>query len=161
MDPPMVEWFQPVNNGLDSVTNAVKFQFDMLASLVRYYKGKCIHQRQLVERIKDEATEARMLRKTVEELKLENHQLRQYAGFGDGQPSEFTNLNGKRPMTDAYSSVATPLGPNRLTLPPDHQQPKFSQHISEGGRSSGSNSGTPFVPPEKRPGSSRFAQYGH
>ena len=44
-------------------------------------------------------------------------------------------------------SIMTPIGPDRLTLPPDHQQPMFAL-----------NTQAATTPHRDRPGSSRFAQ---
>lgn len=53
-------------------------------------------------------------------------------------------------------SVLTPVAPNRLTLPPSHQQPSFTPRA----QNSDDGSGMSEYPPANRPGSSRFIEYG-
>ena len=97
-----------------------------MASLVRFYKNKCIEQRRLIDRMKNERAEHKSLRKCVtyacfttirysirfsnsllfasrmvDNLKAENEHLTQRIG-NNGDPSDFMNLNGKRRMMDAY-----------------------------------------------------------
>ena len=40
-----------------------KFQQEMLSTLVRYYKAKCIYQRGILERVKGELHELKALKK--------------------------------------------------------------------------------------------------
>ncbi|KAI0064564.1 hypothetical protein BV25DRAFT_1800391 [Artomyces pyxidatus] len=166
MEAPMSDWFRSLPHAMDTIANAAKFQQEMLSSLARYYKGKYLQTRALIDRVKGDLAEVKTLRKTVEQLRSENEQLRQYAEGSNGKPSSHINSNGKRRMTDAYMngvdsrsyssprSAATPLGPNRLTLPADHQPPVFAQRSSHAGSNGpeGSNA------PRERPGSSRFVQ---
>ena len=98
-----------------------------MASLVRFYKNKCIEQRRLIDRMKNERAEHKSLRKCaiyacfttirylvrfsnnlvpfasrmVDNLKAENERLSQHIG-NSGDPSDCINLNGKRGMMDAY-----------------------------------------------------------
>ncbi|PCH38188.1 hypothetical protein WOLCODRAFT_161368 [Wolfiporia cocos MD-104 SS10] len=82
-------------------------------------------------------------------------------------------MNGKRRMLDSHRhqsgartnssprTVITPLGPNRLTLPPDHQQPSFSSdRASHSDDVSGfHDEGEGRYPrPSERPGSRRFTE---
>ncbi|KAI0957514.1 hypothetical protein AcW1_005883 [Taiwanofungus camphoratus] len=156
---------------------STQFQMDTLASLVRFYRNKCAQQRALLERLKGEHTENKTLKKTVDELRSENDQLRQYLEYGQSVPSETSNLNGKRQMLDIHrhasgartnsspSSIVAPIGPDRLTLRPDHQAPNFAPRhaqqrdefmqpqVLQGQNASG------YPQARDRPGSSRFAQH--
>ncbi|KZT26415.1 hypothetical protein NEOLEDRAFT_257489 [Neolentinus lepideus HHB14362 ss-1] len=137
MDPPMSDWFRPVSEVLDGVAHAAKFQQETMASLAQYYRTKCHQQRSLIDRMKNELVEIKALRKAVEELKQENEQLRKYVQYGE-EPSQMRDTNGKRRMMDPYRhqdgpvtnssprSIVTPVGPDRLTLPPSQVQPNFS-----------------------------------
>jgi len=95
------------------------------------------------------------LRRMVQDLRTENDQLRRSLEQAAGAQSSMSlNSNGKRRMTDAYRfssphSSSGFLGPNRLTLPPDQNQPTFS------------NRAAPHHSAQmqtERPGSSLFAQ---
>ncbi|CCM02096.1 uncharacterized protein FIBRA_04173 [Fibroporia radiculosa] len=147
-----------------------------MAALVRHYKNKYARQRELLDRLKNEY---RIQKANLQNLQSENNQLRQDLGYGQTTPSEIPDRNGKRRMLDGHRhsngtltsssprTVVTPIGPNRLTLPPDHQQPTFaSNHASH-------RHGDDYAPmrtirekvdiengpPQRdRPGSSRFAQ---
>ncbi|KAF9818931.1 hypothetical protein IEO21_02469 [Rhodonia placenta] len=173
MDAPMSDWFQSVTVSLDAVAYATRFQMETLARLVRHYKDKYARQRGLLERLKEEY---KNIKSTVNELRLENQQLRQYADYDPGVPSEVPNMNRKRQMVARHQhlsgartnssprTVMTPVGPSRLTLPPDHQQPAFPSH---GGSHSDdilqeqsfrSHAQDALPPDTNRPGSRRFAQ---
>ncbi|THH13930.1 hypothetical protein EW146_g6332 [Bondarzewia mesenterica] len=165
MEPPMSEWFCSLPSALDAVAHSTKFQLETMASFARYYKAKYLQQRSSIERIKAEIAEVKALRHTIEELRSENEQLRQYAGLAVTGPA---SESSKRRRTDAYRSsadardfssprsVPTPLGPNRLTLPPNHQQPIFSQQRLNPEENSGMGHGV--AQQRDRPGSSRFVQ---
>jgi len=131
-------------------------------SLARHYKNKYIQQRSLIDRLKNEF---KAMKKTLEDLKAENAQLQQYAGY-QGMPSDIQNANGKRRMlynhqhpggvrtNSSPRSAVTPIGPDRLTLPPDRQQPSFAPVTQAPDQST--------TPQRNRPGSSRFVQqYGY
>ncbi|KAI0320739.1 hypothetical protein OF83DRAFT_1052597 [Amylostereum chailletii] len=168
LPPPLSDWFLSLPHVLDTIANSVKFQQEMLASLVIFYKNKSAHQRGVIERVKGEIGELKTLRKANAQLMAENEQLRQTLEYGHGQSASSVNSNGKRRMTDAYRhgpsstfssprSVTTPLGPNRLTLPRDHHQPAMGQRPNDD--TNVRLSGAPgFHQPTERPGSSRFAQ---
>ncbi|EPT06033.1 hypothetical protein FOMPIDRAFT_1026888 [Fomitopsis schrenkii] len=158
LESPMSEWFRSVPQALDSVAYATRFQMETLASLARHYKNKCVQQRSLIDRLKNEF---KMLKKAVEDLKYENTQLRQDSRY-QGVSSDVPNANGKRRIVYGHQhasrahtnssprSVLTPMGPDRLTLPPDHQQPTFAPHAQVADQRT--------TPHRDRPGSSRFAQ---
>ncbi|KAI0798027.1 hypothetical protein C8Q75DRAFT_740350 [Abortiporus biennis] len=165
MDPPMSDWFRSAPQAVDTLAFSVRFQIETLASLVHYYRKRCSQQRALIERAKAESLEKKQLKKQVEQLQLELTQLRTYVGQ---EPSESSNHNGKRRMLDAHRhmngtksnssprSISTPIGPDRLTLPPSHQQPAYyssrSDHSDDGSRQ-------PYrTSQQNRPGSSRFAE---
>ncbi|KAI0082654.1 hypothetical protein K474DRAFT_1585303 [Panus rudis PR-1116 ss-1] len=171
MEAPMSDWFRPATEAIDSVAYSIRFQLETLASLVRYYKRKCSQQRGLLERAKNDALEKRALQKRVGELQAEVDYMR---GQTQYEPSQIPDANGKRRMVDvgrqgsgarSYSSprsITTPIGPDRLTLPPTHQQPSFpvrQQHHSDDGpyhRVLQSSHGETVA--IDRPGSSRFMQ---
>ncbi|KAI0727230.1 hypothetical protein C8Q72DRAFT_841583 [Fomitopsis betulina] len=158
LESPMSEWFCSVPQALDSVAYATRFQMETVASLARHYKNKCVQQRSLIDRLKNEF---KMLKKMLEDLKFENSQLRQDSRY-QSMPSDIPNTNGKRRMIQSHQhtsgahtnssprSVMTPMGPDRLTLPPDHQQPNFAPHTQIADHRA--------TPNRDRPGSSRFVQ---
>ncbi|KZT68125.1 hypothetical protein DAEQUDRAFT_340492 [Daedalea quercina L-15889] len=158
LEAPMSEWFRSVPQALDSVAYATRFQIETLASLVRHYKNKCVQQRSLIDRLKNEF---KAVKKALEDMKSENAQLRKHAGY-QSMPSDIPNANGKRRMVYSHQhpsgvrtnssprSVFTPLGPDRLTLPPDRQQPNFAPLEQAHNQ--------PVILRRERPGSSRFAQ---
>ncbi|EMD38551.1 hypothetical protein CERSUDRAFT_105138 [Gelatoporia subvermispora B] len=86
-----------------------------------------------------------------------------------GMPRRFTHGSGTHilysfhdgPQTNSSPrSIVTPVGPNRLTLPPEHQQPVFNNqsplHAGATIREPNGSGGDGRTP--DRPGSSRFAQ---
>ncbi|KAI0306346.1 hypothetical protein B0F90DRAFT_739094 [Multifurca ochricompacta] len=124
LDPPMSDWFCSIPHAMDTIS----------------YSIKIAQQRDVLLRVKHEREELKNLRKTAEELRAENKQLRLYAGLDGNGSNSATNSSGKRPRMDAYNadarnlssprSVITPVGPNRLTLPADHQPPVLNQRSS-------------------------------
>ncbi|KAH9842764.1 uncharacterized protein C8Q71DRAFT_219512 [Rhodofomes roseus] len=159
LEAPMSDWFRSVPQALDSVAFSTRFQMETLASLARHYKNKYVQQRLLIDRLKNEF---KAMKKTLEDLRVENAQLRQHTEY-QGMPSDIPNVNGKRRMVYSHQhpsgaqtnssprSIVTPIGPDRLTLPPDRQQPTFAPaaHVPD----------QVLTPHRDRPGSSRFAQY--
>ncbi|KAG2111708.1 uncharacterized protein F5147DRAFT_573086 [Suillus discolor] len=154
LEPPMSDWFRPLPYSLDSIASAVKFQQDTFAGLIRYYRQACFQLSQTCERIR---AERKALRKEVDSLQREVEHLRQRTSGLDPahaqEPSSFSNANGKRPMADVHDSsprsIVTPIGPNRMTLPPG-EQPHFTRQ--DQGRIP-SQSRQP-----ERPGTSRFVE---
>ncbi|TDL24860.1 hypothetical protein BD410DRAFT_896466 [Rickenella mellea] len=141
MPSPFSEWFQSAPHQLDLMAETVKFQQSCLMSLVRHFKSKYMKQRTLMERCKAQIAEVQSLRTEIESLRRENDQLRQARGYAAEyrqQPLDVQNSNGKRTMGDYRSStssprsIMTPLGPPRLTLPRDHEQPPL---VSKNGNS--------------------------
>jgi hypothetical protein len=51
---PMSKWFQPLPDDLGDLVGASKFQHETMANLVRFYKGKCLGQKELIERLRRE-----------------------------------------------------------------------------------------------------------
>ncbi|KAH7889430.1 hypothetical protein F5I97DRAFT_1994475 [Phlebopus sp. FC_14] len=160
LEPPMSDWFRSLPHAMDSIANAVKFQQDSLATLVRHWRSQALHFSTTCDRLR---SERKALRKQLEGLQRENDQLRQYASLNverGPEPSSHLNHNGKRPMTvirgqsgsiktnSSPRSVVTPVGPLRLTLPP-------GEHPSLNREPSG-QSQTHAI--SERPGSSRFAE---
>ncbi|KAK7020508.1 RING-type domain-containing protein [Favolaschia claudopus] len=174
MEAPMSEWFRSIPHALDTVAYAAKFQQETMAFQIRYFKARQQQQRALIDKLKHETAE---LKKLNEILAHENAQFRQHLGYRDGvdgelEPSDDLNHNGKRPMNDAdpyrpktssSRSAATPLGPNRLTLPPGHQPPSLSSNRVEDPEPR-LHPHTRLPPPPQaasnnhRPGSSRFLE---
>ncbi|KAF9246294.1 hypothetical protein BU15DRAFT_58379 [Melanogaster broomeanus] len=160
MEPPMTDWFRSLPHAIDGMANAVKFQQESLAALVRHYRRQCLQFSSTCDRLRNER---RSIKQEVEALRVEVHQLRQYRGFSveEGpEPSAHVNHNGKRPMTEVRGksasiktnssprSIATPVGPLRLTRPPG-EHPTFSrQEIL----------GKERVNMADKPGSNRFAE---
>ncbi|KAI0273334.1 hypothetical protein BC834DRAFT_816923 [Gloeopeniophorella convolvens] len=141
LDPPMSYWFSSVPQAMDTISYSLKacFQQDMLMSLIRFLREKLAQQRDVLLRVKHEREELKSLRKTVEQLRAENEQLRLYAGLEGSGSHNTVGSNAKRRRVDAYNdgrnpssprSAMTPLGPNRLTLPVNHQPPTFGQRSS-------------------------------
>ncbi|KAH9951237.1 hypothetical protein B0H21DRAFT_271215 [Amylocystis lapponica] len=176
MDAPMADWFRSVPLALDTLTFSIRIQMETLASLVRHYKGKCLQQRSLLDRLRADLADRSMLKKALDDLRSENDQLRQYLEYC--QSSDIPNSNGKRRMLDIHQnhsgsrtnssprSIVTPVGPDRLTLPADRQQPNLSSRHVHPPRSDGTRQfqalqdGDPaeHFQQENRPGSSRFAE---
>ncbi|KAH0827155.1 hypothetical protein J3R83DRAFT_4846 [Lanmaoa asiatica] len=155
IDPPMSDWFRLLPHAIDGMANAVKFQQESLAALVRHYRNQCLHLSSTCDRLRNER---RSLRKDVEALRKELHLCRS-RGFVTDQsrePSAHLNHNGKRPMAEIRGiktnssprSIPTPVGPLRLTLPRG-EHPTFSRQEP---------SGQEFANTVDIPGSSRFAE---
>ncbi|KAN0077069.1 hypothetical protein V8E55_010924 [Tylopilus felleus] len=157
IDPPMSDWFRSLPHAIDSMANAVKFQQESLATLVRHYRNQCLQLASTCDRLRNER---RALRKDVEALRRELDLCcsRGFAMDQTREPSVHLNHNGKRPMVGIPSqsssvktnssprSVPTPLGPLRLTLPPG-EHPTFSRQEPSG-----------HAYTAEKPGSSRFAE---
>ncbi|KAI0374858.1 hypothetical protein BV20DRAFT_1032918 [Pilatotrama ljubarskyi] len=137
LEAPMSNWFSSVPGAFDAVAYSLRFQMNTMADLVRYFKKKYQQYRPLYERLQGEHAESKRLRKLVEELRQENAELRRRLQIGDSGNSDRTNTNGKRARRDddgymsgqrtsSPRSIATPLGPDRLTLPPGQYQPQFN-----------------------------------
>ncbi|KAJ6520652.1 hypothetical protein B0H19DRAFT_954561 [Mycena capillaripes] len=173
MEAPMSEWFRSIPHALDAVAYAAKFQQETMAFQIRYYKARQQQHRSLIDRLKRETAE---LKKVNEILAHENAQFRQHLGYQDGEdgelePSDAPNHNGKRPMnnsdqyrprTSSSRSAVTPLGPNRLTLPPGQHPPSLSSNRAEnpGPKSYSQSHRAPNASLNApRPGSSRFLEY--
>ncbi|CAK5277662.1 unnamed protein product, partial [Mycena citricolor] len=156
MEAPMSEWFRSVPHALDAAAYAAKFQQDTMAFQIRFYKSKQQHQRAVIDRLKRETAELKQVNAV---LSQENTKFRQHLGFQDEfESSDAPNINNKRPMatsnhqrprTSSSRSVATPLGPNRLTLPPGQQPPSLAVNASA--RSN-------LEHPSHRPGTTQFAE---
>ncbi|KAJ7449937.1 hypothetical protein FB451DRAFT_1287045 [Mycena latifolia] len=170
MEAPMSEWFRSIPHALDAVAYAAKFQLETMAFQIQFYKARQQQQRAQIDRLKRDTAE---LKKVNHILAHENAQFREHLGYQDGEggdpgPSSIPNSNGKRPMNDSDQyrprtsssrSTVTPLGPNRLTLPPGQQPPSLSSDRAEQEQGSHSLSRPPAKPAStQRPGSSRFAE---
>ncbi|KAJ7741537.1 hypothetical protein DFH07DRAFT_837604 [Mycena maculata] len=175
MEAPMSDWFRSIPHALDAVAYAAKFQQETMAFQIRYYKARQQQQRALIDRLKRDTAE---LKRVNSILAHENAQFHEHLGYrgdgdGEGEPSGALNSNGKRPMNDpdqyrprtssSHSrSTVTPLGPNRLTLPPGQQPPSLSSNRPQQEERPPSHSHS--RPPAKavlnprRPGSSRFVE---
>ncbi|TFK76311.1 hypothetical protein BDN72DRAFT_229024 [Pluteus cervinus] len=139
MEAPMSDWFRPIPDAIDTMAFAARFQYDTIVAQVHYYKNRCQNLKAALERSKHENHE---LKKLNDSLANEKNQLLQYvrANHNGQQPSTVPNRNNKRPMIDSTltnsspRSVATPLGPSRLTLPIGQQPPLTNrqEHIHEG-----------------------------
>lgn len=67
MTPPMSDWFRPIPQVLDTIAAAARFQQEMMASRLHYYKRKCGQYRAIAKR--------------VEEAEMSNKTLRRYVYF--------------------------------------------------------------------------------
>ncbi|KAF9227650.1 hypothetical protein BS17DRAFT_643344, partial [Gyrodon lividus] len=130
MELPMSDWFRSLPHAIDSMANAVKFQQESLAALVRHYRSQCLQFSSTCDRLRNER---RLLRKEAEALRREVHQLRQYRGFG-GEHSRYRSCrsprknprqSGSNKTNSSPRSIVTPVGPLRLTRPPG-EHPTFS-----------------------------------
>ncbi|KAJ7940508.1 hypothetical protein B0H13DRAFT_1938464 [Mycena leptocephala] len=172
MEAPMSDWFRSIPHALDAVAYAAKFQQETMAFQIRYYKTRQQQQRSIIDGLKRETAE---LKKVNDILAHENAQFRQHLGYQDGgegglEPSNALNHNGKRPMNDpdeyrprtsSSRSTVTPLGPNRLTLPPGQHPPSLSSNRAQDPAERSYSHSRP--PPKassnpQRPGSSRFLE---
>lgn len=130
MDPPMSDWFKSAPYALDTIAYSIKFQQESMASQIRYYKSKYHQQRMYIEKIRHENAQ---LKQQVEMLSMQLQRMN--GGYYPEEPSQTVNSNGKRRMvesqrTSSPRSAHTPLGPNRLTLPPGQQPPHLSSKTS-------------------------------
>ncbi|KAI0748094.1 hypothetical protein C8Q80DRAFT_715685 [Daedaleopsis nitida] len=138
LEPPMSNWFLSAPVAFDAVGYALRFQMNTMAALLRHFKRKYLQYRPLYDRLKDEHIETKRLKKLVEDLQAENQQLR--AQLHNGFVGDTLNENSKRRRLDeeanfsrhrtssphSATSAPTPVGPERLTLPPGHHQPHFN-----------------------------------
>ncbi|KAL4067882.1 hypothetical protein J3A83DRAFT_3766179 [Scleroderma citrinum] len=161
LEPPMANWFRSLPHAIDNIANAVKFQQQSLAALVRHYRSQCLQFSATCDRLRNER---RSLRKEVDALQREIAQLQHYSG--PREPSHHQNANGKRPMTEVKGfsssgsvktnssprSITTPVPPLRLTLLPGNPTSFSRQDL-------GPPTQQKSRPVAERPGSNRFAQY--
>ncbi|KAF8506353.1 hypothetical protein BU17DRAFT_57727 [Hysterangium stoloniferum] len=137
MLPPMCDWFRSFPHGLDALASAARFQQETMASLVRFYKRKCIQQQATISKTKDAIAENKVLRNQIEQLQQENTQLR--SGHGGGSDRQHQNqqqafardryetrYHDRDRLSSSPRSVTTSAGPPRLILPQDHPQPVHS-----------------------------------
>lgn len=68
-------------------------------------------------------------------------------------PQVYQRFSGRRQSFSSPRRMSTPVRPDRLTFPPDHQEPDLSRSDD------GCQNGT--MPQNERPGSSRFKQSVH
>ncbi|KZP12592.1 hypothetical protein FIBSPDRAFT_936841 [Athelia psychrophila] len=155
MDAPMSGWFLSMPHSIDSIANAVKFQQETMASLVRHHTQRNV---KLVAKLRTESAEKRALKQEIDDLRSQIHEMQQFVDMR--QPSDAINANGKRSLVEFHRSsgnsssprsIVTPLGPSRLTLPPNQDNPLFA-------RSSTSQKVEAQLQQQQRPGSSRFVQ---
>ncbi|KAJ4487834.1 hypothetical protein J3R30DRAFT_3431884 [Lentinula aciculospora] len=155
MELPMSEWFRSVPYMLDSAAYAVKFQQESMASQIRNLKARYQQQRGVIENLRKENAQLKQMNEmfTMQSIGMHNNGMRGH------ESATFLNANGKRQMIDishpllssSPRSIATPVGPNRITLPPGQQPPQLSSN--------------PAISPEnmisqhqQRPGTNRFTQ---
>ncbi|KAJ3725820.1 hypothetical protein C8R42DRAFT_718098 [Lentinula raphanica] len=171
----MSEWFRSVPYMLDSAAYAVKFQQESMASQIRNLKARYQQQRTYIDQLKQDniqlkryehvfskkfidssLTLAYMLPPTIRVNEMLTKQLSDGVNR-DNEPATFTNANGKRPMIDVSHprSGATPVGPNRITLPPGQHPPQLSSNQATSSSSYNINTTSPHL---QRPGTSRFTQ---
>ncbi|EIW85076.1 hypothetical protein CONPUDRAFT_141814 [Coniophora puteana RWD-64-598 SS2] len=142
IEEPMSEYFRSLPHVLDGVANAVKFQQESVASLVRHHKDRAAHFSSTSERLRNERNN---LRRENEELKHRITLLEQ-----GGDPSTVINSNGKRLRSDPCSSSpksGVVTAPDRLTLS-ERDYPNFT---------SGQRRPIHSDAQSDRPGTSRFA----
>ncbi|OCH95560.1 hypothetical protein OBBRIDRAFT_745276, partial [Obba rivulosa] len=163
MDVPMSNWFSPAPAMFDTAAYAAKFQMETMSSIARYHKHKAKQHRGLLERLKEQFM---ALKKSWIFHLMESGGC--LTALGKHRRSTFdreTHVYSFRYRDGARShssprSIATPIGPNRLTLPPEHQRPTFPNqsplHAEETSRDTYRNVGDDRAP--DRPGSSRFAE---
>ncbi|KAI0721126.1 hypothetical protein C8T65DRAFT_705578 [Cerioporus squamosus] len=139
LEPPMSHWFASAPIAFDAVGYALRFQMNMMANLLRYFRKKYIQYRPLYDRLKEEHAETKRLKKRAE---VGNQQLKQHLQISGGDErtlrsnkrqrvDEDGNFSGHRTSSPrSTTSMPTPLGPDRLTLPPGHHQPHFNSRQS-------------------------------
>ncbi|KAJ3905027.1 hypothetical protein F5879DRAFT_900110 [Lentinula edodes] len=169
MEPPMSEWFRSVPYILDSAAYAIKFQQESMASQIRNLKVRYQQQRAYIEKLKQENAQLKQYEHAAFDGTHESSpNLRSFSyvtgtddhSLPEHEPAAFLNANGKRPMIDVSHppssssprSIATPVGPHRMTLPPGQQPPQLSsnQAISSNENVASQHS--------QRPGTNRFTQ---
>ncbi|KAJ7581218.1 hypothetical protein C8J56DRAFT_259929 [Mycena floridula] len=163
MDAPMSDWFRSAPYALDTIAYAVKFQQESMATQLRFYKSRHHQQRMYIEKLRHENAQLRrdndMLSIRLQHGEAEYPQ--QHRDRDMQEPSNVVNSNGKRRMIEPYRtssprSAATPVGPDRLTLPPGQLPPQLAARQSpESHRPVAQNDDRVQ---QERPGSSRFTQ---
>ncbi|KAJ3732285.1 hypothetical protein DFJ43DRAFT_997286 [Lentinula guzmanii] len=163
MEPPMSEWFRSVPYILDSAAYAVKFQQESMASQIRNLKARHQQQRAYIDRLKKENAQLKQYEHTAFKAISNEMLTMQVTGMYDtphehDEPATFLNSNGKRqmievshpPSSSSPRSILTPVGPDRITLPPGQQPPQLSsnQAVSSGIAAQHS----------QRPGTNRYTQ---
>ncbi|KAH8102020.1 hypothetical protein DFH11DRAFT_1735879 [Phellopilus nigrolimitatus] len=160
MPPPMSDWFRSVPYGMDALAQAAKFQHESMAAEIRYYKSRSVRFESLIQRLKGEVAAVRAFKQDYEALKRENEQLCSGRAVPQ-EPGQAVNANGSGAWwthecmaTSSPRSIRTPLGPPRITLPPDHDPPP--SFVKPGG-TDGARSGQQVR--TDRPGSSTFSKW--
>ncbi|KAL5532642.1 hypothetical protein ACEPAF_4416 [Sanghuangporus sanghuang] len=168
MPPPFSDWFCSLPFKLDSLAQASKFQYERLAGTARYYKARYEQSQALFARFKDQISQMKAIRKENEALKSEIARFRgewndnerkedqQSNNLYQQEPATYVNANGKRRLVDtglamsSPRSVHTPMGPPRITLPPNHDPPPSLSRLETQNGFNNQNS--------QPPGSGHFAQ---
>ncbi|KAF9454666.1 hypothetical protein P691DRAFT_786221 [Macrolepiota fuliginosa MF-IS2] len=142
LDAPMSEWFRSIPSALDMIAYAAKFQQEVMARQIQFYRSRHQQIRIVMEKLRSENSE---LKRTNESLGQENEQLKQQLGYQElnsnpeetHESSTLINQNGKRsmdmfrlqydhpsrrPRTDS-SPHRTTTTPTRLTLPAGQHAP--------------------------------------
>ncbi|KAF9791225.1 hypothetical protein BJ322DRAFT_1203138 [Thelephora terrestris] len=137
MEPPVSDWFRSLPYAIDSLANSVKFQQATMGSLLKYYREKIYKQRSTIEQLKKERAELVSLRRISsinEQLQQENEYMRgqlEYTGFSDpgdsSRPTKRQRLDYHGQSFSSPRRMSTPVRPDRLTFPPDHQEPDLSR----------------------------------
>ncbi|XP_006457961.1 hypothetical protein AGABI2DRAFT_114985 [Agaricus bisporus var. bisporus H97] len=140
LDAPMSDWFKPIPSALDSVVFAAKFQQEVMAQQIRYYRARHQQIRTVMEKLRSDNSELKSMNKVLtQQMEQMKQQLGNAAFTSEGTniSNELTNENGKRPLEASvyqygYPSIrprtnSSPLQhvstPTRLTLP-------VGQHVS-------------------------------
>lgn len=63
MASPMSDWFRPALHALDAITSAAKFQQETMASLLDYYKRKCVQYRTIAKRVHEVEADNKTLKR--------------------------------------------------------------------------------------------------
>ncbi|KAG8966250.1 hypothetical protein FRC03_012261 [Tulasnella sp. 419] len=133
MPSPINSWFQPVPQALEGITATVRFQQEMLAKQVRFYRDKCLKQKEVLDRVRVELTKYKELKIAYEDLQsqLRFQAVEDNSSTGTKRPRT-SSIHGDFQKSSPFDhpprrGTVTPITSNRLTLPKNQSIPMFTE----------------------------------